>query len=185
VYAGHFAAALAIKAKQPLAPTWAVLLATGFLDVLFGVFVLFGIERVTMTPHTSPGFSLDFIDWSHSLVMAFVWALLYAISFWRLGRAVVLALAAAVFSHFLLDLPMHPPDLALWPHSNVHVGIGLWRRFPTGWWWMELAFIASGCLYYLTRARARKTFGGHALWVYFVVIMLHVMNSPWLSAAAR
>jgi hypothetical protein len=42
MYAGHFAAALAIKAKEPLAPAWAVLLGTGFLDVLFGVFVLFG-----------------------------------------------------------------------------------------------------------------------------------------------
>jgi hypothetical protein len=183
VYAGHFAAALAIKAKQPLAPTWAVLLATGFLDVLFGIFVLFGIERVTMIPHRSPGFSLDFIDWSHSLVMAFVWAALYALSFWRLGRAVVLALAGAVFSHFLLDLPMHPPDLALWPHANVHVGIGLWRRFPIGWWWIELTFLAVGCLYYVARARTRKTFGGHALWACFVVLVLHVMNSPWFSPA--
>ena len=36
MYAGHFAAGLALKAKQPLAPTWALLLGTGFLDVLFG-----------------------------------------------------------------------------------------------------------------------------------------------------
>ena len=33
----------------------------------------------------------------------------------------------AVFSHFLLDLVMHPPDMALWPGSTVHLGIGLWR----------------------------------------------------------
>jgi hypothetical protein len=183
VYAGHFAAALAIKAKQPDVPTWAVLFATGLLDVLFGMFVLLGIERVTMTPHTTPGFSLDFIDWSHSLLMAVVWAFLYSAIFWRRGVAVALALSFAVFSHFLLDIPMLPPDLALWPHSGFHVGSGLWRRLPTGWWWVELAFIAAACSYYVVRARRVRTFGGHALWACGVIALLHLMNSPWLSPA--
>lgn len=183
MYAGHFAAGLAIKAKQPVAPTWALLLGVGFLDVLFGVFVMLGIEQVTVTPHVSPGFSLDFIDWSHSLTMSVVWAVLYAVPFRRRGRAVVLALAFAVFSHFLLDVPMHPADLALWPHSSIHVGFGLWRRLPTGWWWVELAFIAAGCAYYVVRARRERTFGARAPWVCAMVVLLHVMNSPWLSTA--
>jgi hypothetical protein len=34
-------------------------LGTTFLDVLFGIFVMLGIERVTMTPHIGQGFSLD------------------------------------------------------------------------------------------------------------------------------
>jgi hypothetical protein len=183
VYAGHFAAALAIKAKQPAVPTWAVLLGTGFLDILFGIFVISGTERVTMTPRMSPGFSLEFIDWSHSLLMALVWALLFAVPFFRRGAGVALVLSFAVFSHFLLDLPMHPPDLALWPHSTAHIGLGLWRRFPIGWWWLELAFIACACTYYVVRARRVKTFGGHAFWACGVVVLLHLMNSPWLSPA--
>jgi hypothetical protein len=183
VYAGHYAAALAIKAREPRAPTWALLLATGFLDVLFGLFVMLGIEKVTMTPHVSPGFSLDFIDWSHSLAMSLLWAVLYSIPFWRRGRAVAVALAFAVFSHFLLDVPMHPPDLALWPYSTIRVGFGLWRRLPTGWWWIELVFIAAGCAYYVVRARTEKSFGGHALWACAVIVLLHLLNSPWLSPA--
>src|SRR5882757_7997700 len=117
MYAGHFAVGLAMKAKQPAAPTWALLLGTGLLDVLFGIFIMLGIERATMTPHVGQGFSLDFIDWSHSLLMSLVWALLYGALFWRRGAAVAWMLAFAVFSHFLLDLPMHTPDLALWPHA--------------------------------------------------------------------
>ncbi len=62
MYAGHFAAGLAIKAAEPRAPTWALLLAVGLLDALFGIFVLLGVERVTMTPGQSRGFTLDFID---------------------------------------------------------------------------------------------------------------------------
>src|SRR2546430_12525596 len=179
MYAGHFAAGLAMKAKQPSAPTWALLLGTGLLDVLFGVFVMLGLERVTMTPHVGQGFSLDFIDWSHSLLMSLVWSLVYGAFFWRRGRAVACMLAFAVFSHFLLDLPMHPKDLALWPHAQSHIGLGMWTRFPIGWWWFELAVVAAACAYYVASARRQKIFGGRALWACTVILLLHVLNSPW------
>ena len=183
MYAGHFAAALAIKAKEPRAPTWALLLGVGFLDVLFGIFVMLGVEKVRMTPRVAPGFSLDFIDWSHSLAMSLVWAGLFSIPFWRRSRPAGLAVALAVFSHFLLDLPMHPPDLALWPYSTIHLGLGLWRRLPIGWWWVELAVIALFCAYYVSRARVAKTFGGRALWACAVILALHLFNSPSFSPA--
>jgi hypothetical protein len=178
MYAGHFAAALAIKAKEPRAPTWALLLGVGFLDVLFGIFVMLGIEKVRITPGVAPGFSLDRIDWSHSLAMSLIWAALFSIPFRGRGRAVALAAALAVFSHFLLDLPMHPPDLALWPNSTVHLGLGLWKRLPTGWWWVELGVIALFCAYYVSRARAEKTFGGRAYWACAAILALHLFNSP-------
>ena len=179
MYAGHFAVGLALKVKRPAAPTWAILLGTGFLDVLFGIFVMLGIERVTMTPHVGQGFSLDFIDWSHSLVMSLVWSALYGLIFWRKGRAVAFLVAFAVFSHFLFDLPMHPKDLALWPHAATHLGFGLWNRLPHGWWWIELAVIAAACAYYVHRARRQRSFGGHAWWASGVVILLHILNAPW------
>jgi hypothetical protein len=176
VYAGHYAAGLALKAKQPRTPTWALLLGVGFLDVLFGIFVMLGIERVTVTPGVSPGFALDFIDWSHSLAMSLVWAVLFSSFFWRRGAAVALATGFAVFSHFLLDWPMHPQDLALWPHSSIHIGFGLWSKLPTGWWWVELAFILAGCTYYFVRARRLG-----AMLACAVVVILHIVNSPWLA----
>jgi|SRR5215468_3267096 len=179
MYAGHFAMGLAIKAKEPRAPTTGLLIGTGLLDILFGPFVLLGIERVTMTPGSSPGFSLDFIDWSHSLVMSLVWSAAYALLWLRRGRAVAIAMAFAVFSHFLLDLPMHPHDMALWPYSSVHLGFGLWK---TGsWWWVELACVLLGSGFYATRARLDTRFGRHANWIFAMVLALHLMNSPWFS----
>ena len=180
MYAGHFAAALAIKAKEPRAPTWALLLGVGFLDVLFGIFVMLRIERVRMTPGVAPGFSLDFIDWSHSLAAALVWSVLYAALFWGRGSAIARLMGFAVFSHFLLDLPMHPPDLALWPGAGTHLGFGLWHT--PFWWWIELAFVAVACGYYWIGARRLRTFGNNAGWACIVVLALHLMNSPWLSA---
>ena len=128
MYVGHFAAGLAIKAREPEAPTWALLVGVGLLDILFGPFVLAGIERATVTPSVSPGFSLDYIDWSHSLVMSLAWSAMFASMFARYGRRVMIAIGFAVFSHFLLDLPMHPPDLALWPNESVHLGFRMGQR---------------------------------------------------------
>jgi membrane-bound metal-dependent hydrolase YbcI (DUF457 family) len=153
MYVGHFAAALAIKAHEPRAPTWALLVGVGLLDLLFGPLVLAGIERATLTPGVSPGFSLDYIDWSHSLLMSLVWSIVFAAAFARHGRRVAAMVGLAVFSHFLLDLPMHPPDLALWPNSQTHVGLGLWRALPTGWWVVELAVIAALWMYDWRRSK--------------------------------
>lgn len=182
MYAGHFAAGMAIKAKAPAAPTWGLLVGIGLLDILFGPFVLLGIERVSLTPGVSPGFSLDYIDWSHSLAMAIVWSIAYGVLFARYGMRVAGVMALAVFSHFVLDLPMHPPDLALWPGSSIHLGFGLWRSMPTGWWFVELLVIAGALAYYAYRARTERTFGGRVWAVVLVVLLLHIMNSPWLSA---
>jgi membrane-bound metal-dependent hydrolase YbcI (DUF457 family) len=173
MYAGHFAAGLAIKAREPRAPTWAVLTGVAFLDLLFGPFVLLGIERVRMTPGQSPGFALDFIDWSHSLAMALVWSLVFAAFFLRRGWAVAAALAFAVFSHYLLDVLMHPADQTLWPGSSVHFGLGVWQRWPQGWWWFELGFIALCSTYYFVRSRQLRSFGRYAAAAIAVVIVLH------------
>ena len=181
MYAGHFAAGLAIKATEPRVPTWAVLLGVGFVDILFGAFLLLGIERAHLTPGQSPGFALDFIDWSHSLLMCLVWAGLYAVLFRGRGTAVAAWCGFAVFSHFLLDFPMHPGDLALWPQGAPHVGLGLWTRWPVGWWFFEGAFVAACAAWYVARSRRLGGFGGRAWAAVAVVALLHVANSPWLA----
>lgn len=183
MYAGHFAAALVLRANEPKAPFWGILIGVGLLDLLFGPFVLLGIERASMTPGTPPGFSLDYIDWSHSLLMSLVWATLYGALFLKRGRGIALVMALAVFSHFLLDLPMHPPDLALWPGAAAHVGFGLWQSLPMGWWFVELAVIIAACAWYIRRARRSEAFGRHPWIVSAVIFALHAFNSPWSPGA--
>lgn len=181
MYAGHFAAGLALKAREPEAPTWGILIGVGLLDLLFGPFILAGIERATVTPSLSPGFSLDHIDWSHSLVMSIVWAVLFGSLFLRRGRRIAAVMGVAVFSHFVLDLPMHPPDLALWPGSTVHLGFGLWRSLPSGWWLVELAVVIAACAYYIRQAGRSDAFGGRPLAASGVILALHLFNAPWIS----
>jgi hypothetical protein len=74
---------------------------------------------------------------------------------------------------------MHPADLALWPGADVHLGTGLWQRLPTGWWFVELGVIGA-CWYYW--ARAKPDAASRPIVVGLAIVVLHVINSPWLSA---
>ena len=69
-------------------------------------------------------------------------------------------MAVAVFSHFVLDFAMHPADLALWPGSNIHLGLGLWRLLLTGWWFVELSLVVVLLGYYWRRSKTDGSFGG-------------------------
>jgi hypothetical protein len=136
MYAAHFAAGLAIKSRVPKAPTWALLVGAFIPDFIWVVLANRGIEP------TDPRAFFD--DWSHSLAMTVVWATLFALMFWRRERRVVLAVWMAVFSHFLLDFPIHPKFLALYPHSSLHVGIALSGTIGAmKYWWVQMCVVAA------------------------------------------
>ena len=46
---------------------------------------------------------------------------------------------------------------------------------------MANAFVGACLAYYIVRAKGLQTFGGRAWAVGAVVLVLHVVNSPWLS----
>ncbi len=114
MYPGHFAAGLALKTAVPRSPTFGLMIVVGLLDLLFGIFVAFGLEGGSIRHLRIP--------WSHSLLMALVWSGLYAACFWKFGRAVMAAMFAAVFSHWLLDAFVHRPDMGLYPFSDTELG---------------------------------------------------------------
>jgi hypothetical protein len=151
VYAAHFAAGLAIKTRASDAPVWALLVGAFLPDFFWIAFGLAGVE-----PSQGPAF---FDDWSHALIMVVLWATLFALWFWRRGLSVVLPVWLAVFSHFILDLPIHPKRLALYPRSSIHLGWNLWDFggtslwFATRYWWVQLAVLLGLTLVYAFGAR--------------------------------
>ncbi|HEY1818251.1 MAG TPA: hypothetical protein VGG74_38180 [Kofleriaceae bacterium] len=151
MYAGHFAAGLAIRAREPRVPIATALLATGWLDIVHGVLVLVGVEHARPDPSKFLGWDLDYMPWSHSLAAAVAWSLAGAALFARRGRAVAIAIAIGVFSHFALDWPMHEHDLALAPGSQPHLGLALWGWSSIGAWLVEGALVAACAAYYLKR----------------------------------
>jgi len=94
MFLGHFAVGLAAKRAAPKTSLGTLTLAALFLDALWPVFLLFGIERAEITPSSNSFLLLDFTyyPFSHSLLMALVWAALFSIVYfarragWKCGK---------------------------------------------------------------------------------------------------
>ncbi|WP_394826262.1 hypothetical protein [Pendulispora albinea] len=160
MYAGHFAIGVALSSRFRDVPAWIPLFGVAWLDLVHAVLVAVGVERVTsgLPANGYLHMKLDFIDWDHSLAMAIVWSMLAGLAIWR-GKS-IWALSAvvgtvAVFSHFLADALVHDPDLALWPHSPIHVGFGLWSSLPVASWFLEVGFVVA-LAWYGARVHPRK-----------------------------
>jgi membrane-bound metal-dependent hydrolase YbcI (DUF457 family) len=143
MYAGHFAAGLALKTIEPRAPTSGLMIGVGLLDLVFGVLVAARIE--------GGGFSHFNTPWSHSLVMSLLWSFLFAAFYWRLSFRVAVAMFAAVMSHWGLDLVSHDADMELWPNSAVALGYG--PLFGGLGGWLELVVTLAGLGAYIVWAR--------------------------------
>jgi hypothetical protein len=179
VYVGHFAIGLAVKAASPRTPTLPIMLGVGLMDIIDGLLIVVGLDRVTPNPASGPYlfFDLTFIDWDHSLLMAIVLSLVWAALFWR-NTTTALVAGLAVLSHFLADWPVHNHDLALYPYSAEHLGYGLWGRLGTVSWLLEGAFAVVLIAFAQGLSRSR---GVSYRWVILGLILLYVQMSPWLS----
>lgn len=183
MYFGHYAVAIAAKAKQPDIPTAPLLVGTGLLDILNGIFIMGGIDKVTPNLEASPYlfFDLTFIDWDHSLFMATFWSLLFGAVCWLLykkDKKIGIISALVAFLHFVSDIPMHNADLALYPYSNTKIGLGLWGSLGTWSWIIEVIFT----ILLLTYAWKKHKKRGENLWIQVAFIgLLCVQLSPRFS----
>lgn len=187
MFVGHYGPALAGKAIARSVPLWALVFAVQLVDVAWGVFVANGIEHVRIVPGFTASNALDLYDMplTHSLPAALAWAagagLIYAI--WapreKVGGGLVIALA--VFSHWVMDLLVHVPDLPLWPGGPV-VGLGLWDNY-----WLALALemgvLAAGFAVYLRVTEPKGLVGRIWPWVFGALLVAaqqlnHTMPPP-------
>lgn len=116
MYAGHFAAGLALRRRASRVPITALLVGAFLLDFLW---IAFGVLHLDKT---------DWDDWSHSLVLSAIWATLFAAFFLRRGRRAFIVVWIAVISHYILDLtvqgatyfPGEPPSWLVQPWVTDH-----------------------------------------------------------------
>jgi hypothetical protein len=165
VFIGHYGVSLAAKRWSPRTSLGWLFLAVQLLDVLFALFVLAGIEKLRIV-HGFTAFNpydLYSMPYSHSLVGAAFWSALAALAWWLATRLpsgerglAAAVLGGAVFSHFVLDVPMHTPDMPLGPGAgSPKIGLGLWnhREIAIA---AELAVLAVGGVLYLRTSRPRS-----------------------------
>jgi len=160
VIAGHFGLAAAVKSRVPRAPTWALMLAVIWMDVIFAPLLIAGVETIQpVGSGDGKGYGALIIhaDWTHSFVGALVLAVTFGLGFAiRWGRKLGTVMGAMVFSHWLLDLPMHHHDMPWLPANAGHLprmGFGLWS-FPAPAALLELVLVVGGTWLYWRKAVA-------------------------------
>jgi membrane-bound metal-dependent hydrolase YbcI (DUF457 family) len=158
--AGHYGLAAGVKTWAPRLPLWALMLSTFLLDVVFIFLNIAGIEYLTPVDPAranSYGGVLIHAYYTHSLIGAL---LIAAVAGWiasrRWGQQSGLVIAAVVFSHWILDLVVHRPDLPILPGNAGNLpllGFGLWQ-LPAISALAELVLVlAGGYLYYRSATR--------------------------------
>ncbi|HYD42534.1 MAG TPA: hypothetical protein VEB43_17030 [Anaeromyxobacter sp.] len=161
MFVGHFGVAFAAKRVAPRASLPLLLAAGGFLDLLWPVLLLAGIERVRIDPGNTAFTPLDFLSypWSHSAATTLLWAALFGVAVLAVtrDRATALVTAALVASHWVLDVVSHRPDLPLWP-GGPKAGLGLWSSIAATLL-VEGAIFLGGVWIYVRATRARGAAG--------------------------
>src|SRR5215813_9679940 len=189
MFIGHYGVSLAAKRWSPRLSLGVLFVAVQFLDVLFSIFVLAGIEKMAIvhgfTAYNS--YDLHWMPYSHSLVGAIVWSLFAGAVCWLVvrrfpsqdRRIAAVVLGAAVFSHFVLDFPVHTPDLPLWPGAGApRIGLGLWNsRIATIL--SELAVFIAGSVIYLRSSRARSHAVRLGTIVFFAFLILVLLGTSF------
>jgi len=181
VFIGHFAAGFAAKTVAPRASLGTYVGAAVFLDVLWPVFVLLGIETFRIDPGNTAWTPFDFISypWSHSLAMAILWSAVFGGAHFAIRKdaATAKVLAAVVFSHWVLDWVTHRPDLQLMPGLATRTGLGLWN-FVHGTVAVEGALFAGAVWMYARGSQPLDKTGTYA-WaaMVFVLAALYVSTA--------
>lgn len=144
MFIGHYAAALAAVSAEPRAPLWSYVAGAQLIDIGWGVLVLAGTEKVRIDP-TLPGSVLDlyYMPFTHSLPAVLLWSVGGAILLkWllKLPNRAAVAIGLVVFSHWVLDLLVHRPDLELW-FGSTKVGLALWN-YPVAEMAIEIGILA-------------------------------------------
>ena len=172
MFIGHFGVALVAKKFSPRTSLGMLFFAAQFLDLIWPIFLLLGLEHVRIAPGITRMSPFDFYDYpiSHSLVTAAGWSLLVGGIYYAARRRLIDAavVGLAVLSHWVLDFLVHRPDLPLWP-GGPKVGLGLWNNWVAEIA-IEVAIFAAGIWIYTTVTRARDGVGRYAFWALMALL---------------
>lgn len=181
MFIGHYGPAFALKRAAPPVPLWLLFVAVQLLDILISAFLRLGIEHMRVRPGLLGASDLDLYDipWSHGLPASIGWSVIAAVAYRLVSRSPdwrrPIVVGVAVFSHWIADLLVHPPDLPLWG-SRQRVGLGLWA-FGLLSLTLEIGLFLGGLLLYLGGTRPRGRAGRWVPWFFAAILIgVHVLG---------
>jgi hypothetical protein len=115
MFVGHYGVSYAARPLGGRLPLWVWFIAVQWMDVVWSILVLLGIERLRIVPGFTEANALDlyYMPYTHSLPGSIVLSLVLGgiVAAFTAGKPAitVLLVAAASFSHWVLDLLVHVP----------------------------------------------------------------------------
>ncbi|MCB0457400.1 MAG: hypothetical protein R2776_04795 [Flavobacteriaceae bacterium] len=179
MFVGHYAAAFALKGKEPKASLGMLFIATQFVDILFFPFALLGIEHLELVPNFTEvnNFKMDF-PFTHGLVASVVWGLLFYLVYnYGIARkkehrkSISVVMGIAVLSHWFIDLIVHVPDLPIL-YGEPKLGFGLWN-YKDWAFIVEALVLLFGWMYYMRKTQTKKPWGKYVA-ILFIAFLLFV-----------
>jgi len=179
MFIGHFGVGLALKGAEKNLSLGLLFLAAVFVDLLWSIFVLLGIEKVNIVPgiNAAHPFEFAYYPYSHSLAATFIWAGVVYFAFRLIPfRAVfqnskaAFVLGIGVLSHFFLDAIVHLSDLPLFLNDSYKIGFGLWNYVLASYVVEGIIFLVGIWIY--MRSTTGTTFGGRYGMIFFAVLLL-------------
>jgi hypothetical protein len=190
MFVGHYSVSLVARRSTIDLPLWIWFIAVQWLDFGFMAFVLLGIEKVRIVPGFTAANPLDlyYMPYTHGLlgatVMSAIFAGLVAAAFPAARSAAGLGLVwLACFSHWLLDLVVHTPDLAI-VNGPTKVGLGLWNHLAISLSLEIVLVVLAAWLYARGADRSRRV----RVWILVgVMVVLQVYSNfgPTPTSAAQ
>lgn len=173
---GHYSASFAIKSMTGDVRLWVLFIAVQLMDVFWTSLLLLGVEKARVDAALkSVPLDLYYMPYSHSLVAV----LIVCVAVFILYRSLVppkgllapaMFVALAVLSHWLLDVPVHRPDLPLYDDMDK-IGLGLWN-YPFLALLLEAGLLFICMSMYLRSTRAASTSGKYAMVIFGIVLVI-------------
>ena len=177
---GHYSVSFALKAANKNISLGLLFVAAQFVDILWLIFVLLGIERVHIVPGVTAANPFDFVfyPFTHSLIASFLWAgaayvvfRLIPVKSGSRQSHVALIFGAAVLSHFFLDLIVHRPDLPLASGDSYKIGFGLWNNVLASYL-LEGLILLGGLWIYLHATKSTTLVGKYGMRIFVVCLLV-------------
>jgi hypothetical protein len=175
MFVGHYGVSFAIQPAGRRLPLWLLFVAVQWLDVVWSVLVLAGVEKLRIIPGFTEANALDlyYMPYTHglpgSILLSLAFGGLVAMCVRGDRMKTVLLVAMVSFSHWLLDLVVHTHDLPLYGNS-AKVGFGLWQNvalsFP-----LELATLSLGAWLYARTTRHASDKGRTMFWGFVILLV--------------
>jgi hypothetical protein len=179
MFVGHYSVSFATRRSPVDLPLWVWFVAVQWLDFVFMTLLLLGVEKLRIVPGFTQSNALDlyYMPYTHGLVGATVLSAIFAVlvaaifPVARSGPGLAL-LWLASFSHWILDLLVHTPDLPLLAGPQK-VGLGLWNHLAIELP-LEIVLLALGAWFY-----TRGSGNARRVWIFFSAMVLLQLYSTF------